>query len=359
MPEDRRFAHAFQVAAVAAAAFAVECFIVRACFLPGTQWWIPLSAHLGLTSALCLWLCYAPGLRADVRLPLLLIGTTAALGPLGPAGTLATAVLARWYMRKAAPFEDWYRALFPDNHGEAGNEFASRLAHSADPDNPSGIAPFAEVLAFGSLQQKQALIALINQSFRPAFGPVLKRALTDTNNVIRVQAATAMNKIEKGIHERTLQLTREVSQNPGNPDALRELARHYDSWLYSSILDARREEEVRARALDAYRRYLAARPDDSESRIAISRLLLRSGRYSEAATSLEKAMQAGLSTSQAELWYMESLYNLGRFTELHEYARPRQDRIENADGLTAATIEAVRMWAQDPVEVEAAGAVVR
>jgi tetratricopeptide (TPR) repeat protein len=344
MSEQRYFAHPLQVAVVAVAAFAIECFILRVWLLPGTPSWIPLGAHLSLVGALCGWFCHSPGLRADVRLPLLLIAGTAALGPAGPAGALVTMALTRWYMRNATTFDEWYRALFPETRQEAVDEFAAFVARS-DLDNPDSLTPFAEALTFGSLQQKQALIALINRSFRPAFGPILKRALTDPSNAIRVQAATAMNRIERGMHELTLELSNQVSEHPGDPDALRALAQHYDRYLYSRILDVRREEELRERALDAYRRCAVAQPDDPESQIAISRLLLRGGRYAEAAGLLEKAMNTGGATSQAELWYMESLYNLGRFAELREYAGPRLHGLDGAEGLAPAALEAVHLWA--------------
>ena len=343
MPDERHFPHAFQVAAVAAGALAAECAIVRAVFMPGLAWWIPMAAHLAVTGALALWCGYVPGLRADVRLPLLLAAGTAALGPVGPLGTLVTLALARWYMREATPFEEWYRSLFPDTRQQAGDELAERAA-AANLDDPASLTPFADVLAFGSIPQKQALIALINQSFRPAFGPILKRALTDGNNAVRVQAATAMNRLENGMLERTLHLCRKASEHPGERDSLRALARHYDSYLYTGILDARREVEVRERALEVYRQLVAGAPDDVDSCIALSRLLLRGGRYSEAADWLERAMQAGHLTPQADLWYMEALYHLGRFGELQLLARSRQGHLEGAPVLPSAALEAVRLW---------------
>jgi tetratricopeptide (TPR) repeat protein len=353
MSEERGFSHAWQIAAAAVIAFAIECIAVRG-FLLGMQPWAFLGEHFALVAALCLWSRYSPGLRADVRLPLLLIAGTAALGPVGPAGTLVAMALTRWYMRGAVPFDEWYRALFPETAEEPGDAFAKQVANSAQ-DDPAGLAPFSEILAFGSVQQKQALIALINRSFRPAFGQILKRALTDSNNAIRVQAATAMNRIERDMHERTIRLGRLANERPDDPDALLELARHYDQYLYSGILDARREEQVRELALDAYRRYNAIRPDNGDSRMAISRLLLRGGRYSEAAVSLEASQHDGFSTQYAELWYVESLFNLGRFAELRKYARQLQDRLDGADGLPPAAVEAVRTWAAAEGEMAAAG----
>ncbi len=347
MPEDRQFAHVLQVAAVAATTLAAECCMVYAC-LRGLAWQFPLAAHLAVMAGLAAWCRWSPGLRADVRLPLLLTATTAALGPFGAAGTLATMSLTRWYMRKAVPFEEWYASLFPDTRQRAGDDLAARIAN-ADLTAPGSLTPFAEILAFGSLAQKQALIALINQQFRPAFGPILKRALTDGNNAVRVQAATAMNKLENSMLERTLQLIRLKRESPRDVKASGALARHYDEYVHSGILDAGREEEFRAQALEGYRLCVGAEPGDMESWLAGGRLLLRGKFYAEAADWMERAMQAGLATPQAGLWYMESLYNLGRFGQLREFARGCRERMETVRDLPPAAFEAVRLWgSQEP-----------
>jgi tetratricopeptide (TPR) repeat protein len=251
--------------------------------------------------------------------------------------------LARWFMRRAIPFEEWYRSLFPDNNRDSGEDAGVRLA-AADSATAGSLTPFAEVLAFGSAHQKQALISLINQHFRPAFGPILKLALNDSAHAVRVQAATAMNKLETVMLERRLELSRRAKENPGDVLALAALARHYDDYLYSGILDARREEEVRARALEAYKQCVAAEPGDLNYRLAEGRLLLRARRYAEAADSLETAIAGGLSTPRAGLWYMEALYHLGRFDQLRSFARSHPTDGRSTSDLPPAAAEVIELW---------------
>src|SRR5450432_1145793 len=298
MHEGREFGNLRRISVAALLVLGVECAIVR-CYL-GQQAasWVPLSAHFAVSLGLAVWIWRSPALRADVRLPLLLAASTAALGPIGAGGTLMTIVTARWYARKAMPFEEWYQSLFPDTSQDESAQLLDHIA-GAQMNEGAGLAAFADVLAFGSLSQKQALIALINRHFQPAFGPVLKKALTDGSNAVRVQAATAMNKIETSILERTLELSRRVSETPDDLEALRLLARHYDDYLYSGILDARREEEIRAQALAAYRQCVALEPDDPGLRLAGGRVLLRGKKYAEASEWLGQAIDAGLSTPQA------------------------------------------------------------
>jgi hypothetical protein len=348
MPEERRFAHPFHVATIAIIALAVECGLVFGYFAYGFAACWELSAHGAMIIALAVWCCWSPALRADMRLTLLLIASTAALGPVGPAGTLVTMCLSQWFMRRAIPFEEWYRSLFPDTGRDSSEDLAARIA-AADTSASTSLTPFAEVLAFGSAHQKQALISLINQHFRPAFGPILKLALNDRNYAVRVQAATAMNKLENAMLDRTLELSQRASENPGDLRTLAALARHYDEYLYCGILDGRREEEVRARALEAYRQCIAAQPGDLDCRLAEGRLLLRARRYAEAAHSFEKATGVGLSTPQARLWYMESLYHLGRFDQLRAFARSHSVCPSGASDLPPAASEVVELWShQEP-----------
>lgn len=343
MPEERGFAHFLQVAAVAITALAAECGLTYGYLACGLGAWFCLSVHGATTIGLALWCWWSPTSRADGRLTLLLAAGTAALGPIGPAGTLAAMCLARWFMRKTIPFEEWYRSLFPDTGRDCGDALFGRIA-TAEPAAPGSLTPFAEILALGSAHQKQALISLINQHFRPAFGPILKRALGDGNHAVRVQTATAMNKLEKVMLERTLELDRGAKESPGDIRALAALARHYDDYLYCGILDGRREDEVRARALEAYRQCVAAQPGELDYRLAEGRLLLRARRYAEAADSLETAIEAGLSTPQAALWYMESLYHLGRFDQLRVFAASHVDQLGGICDLTPAAAEALELW---------------
>jgi hypothetical protein len=79
-------------------------------------------------------------------------------------------------------------------------------------------------------------------------------------------------------------------------------------------------------------------------RLAGGRLLLRGKKYEEASEWLGQAIQAGLSTPQAELWYMESLFQSGRFGKLRQLARKQCGGFENLSDFPISALEAVRLW---------------
>ncbi len=344
MSEERKFATSAQAATTAAAA-ALECAIAYAWLAGKLTASLALVAHAAVSIFMVLWTALAPDARKDLRLPLLTAISIAALGPLGAVGSLLTLLLARRYIRRALPFDEWYRSLLPDT-AEAENSRILSQAAAREGAEAEALASFADVLSFGSLSQKQDLIALIGRHFQPAFGAVLKRALSDDHSAIRVQAATAMSRIENSLLERTIELTNQVRANPHDAAALRALAQHYDQSLFCGILDARREEELIEDALAVYRECLAHEPDDLATRLAAGRLLLRSKRFQEAAEAFAPSAHPGSASPQAALWRMESLFQLGRFGEIRQLAHVWAAQPDTSAGYPVEATEAVRLWAE-------------
>ena len=345
MSEGRTFANLRRAVVVATASSAAECAIAFCWLVRGLPAWAALSAHAVVITGLAVWSCCSAEARADIRLPLLLAVSTAALGPVGATGTLLTAILARRHLRRARPFEEWYRSIFLDTE-EAANAKLLAEIEGEEPAEAEPVTSFSDVLAFGSLRQKQDLIAFISRNFRSEFGPILKQALSDRESVIRVQAATAMSRLESSITERTLDLRQRVRQNPRQPEALRALARHYDTWLFSGILDPKREEDILAAAIEVYRECLAAEPGNPETQLAAGRLLLRKKRCREASECFEKILDAPSTASRAALWQMESLFHLRKFEEMRRLAREWSACREPSAGYPREAVEAIRLWAE-------------
>jgi thioredoxin-like negative regulator of GroEL len=342
--EERKFANAAEAAAIIGVASVLE-FAIAYFWLAGRlSALLALAAHTVVSVAIALW-TLAPNARNDPRLPLLTAISTAALGPLGAVGSLLTLLLGRRYMRSALPFDEWYRSLLPDTSDAENSRILSQAA-AREGNEKEALASFADVLSFGSLSQKQDLIALIGRHFQPAFGAVLKRALSDDHSAVRVQAATAMSRIENSLLERTIELTNQVRANPNDAAALQALAEHYDRSLFCGILDAHREEELIEDALAVYRGCLTYEPDNVGTRLAAGRLLLRSRRFDEAAEFFEQAAHPDCVTPQTALWRMESLFQLGRFGEIRRLARAWAAQPDTSAGYPVEAMEAVRLWAE-------------
>ncbi|MEO5367518.1 MAG: hypothetical protein H7831_14430 [Magnetococcus sp. WYHC-3] len=279
------------------------------------------------------------------------------LGPVGVVGVLFAFFMFVRYRRDATPFGEWYAALFPEDTVDASEGLLRRLKIIADSGGQAGaadITPFLDVLNFGEQRQKLAMITLISRHFRPVFAPLLKRALGDGDNAIRVQAATAVSQIENRFTARSLILERALEHRPDSPDVVLELARHFDDYAFTGILDSVRESENRERALAAYRQYLALRPGDDAARTVVGRSLIRNHRLEEAVSFFEQALAEGRRDPQMVLWYMECLYRMGRYEALNRLAGDYRELFSRQDQFPAHVNEAIALWSGVAPVTEAA-----
>jgi len=307
------------------------------------------TAHLAVTIALGLWAWQTARAQVDLRFSMLLATTTAVLGPIGAAGTLVATGLGVLYSRSAIPFEQWYESLFPEKQSPlSAHLFEQVSSEQANGVERTSVVPFLDILSYGTIQQRQAVVNLIADHFQPAFAPSLRQALNDPSNVIRVQAAAVTTRVEDNFLSRAMELGAALQEKPDDPDRLRALARHYDDYAFAGILDSKREQDNRDKALELYRDYLRYRPEDLDARYAVGRILLRSGEIQQAAQSLGQSIQKGYSSPQILLWYMEALFRLGRFQQLREVARAHYADFSASDRFPNQVVETIALWAGGP-----------
>jgi len=290
MSDQRRFANAGTVAMLAVVSMFAECAIIRWFLLPGPGRWMALPAHLLVTGGLALWIVKSlwptvtSGCRCCLHWEPRFSGQLAWRRP-------HDCGARRLVLPQEPLFREWYRSLFPDSDTDPSQELLERIA-AADSESGPSVTAFADILAFGSLAQKQALIALISRQFQPAFGPVLKKALTDGHSAVRVQAASAMNKIENQFFEQVLALSRAVSERPHEAATLRR-------WRATMTLIPSADSRLEARGGEpgagpcGIPRVPHPLPGDAKARFAVTRLLLRSKKYLDAANWLEESLRLG------------------------------------------------------------------
>jgi hypothetical protein len=325
-----------QTIVCAALAQAVLCWLA----IKGAALLVVLAAHIGVCTALAWWLHRRA--HDAMRYDLLLLVTTCAFGPFGPTGVLCAALLERYHARHAIDVEQWHAALFPKGEVDANAALWRRIGQRAS-DRPAEqrVTPFLDVLTFGSVPQRQAIIAIIAQQFDPAFAPALRAALRDEHNVVRVQAATAIARLENQFLERSLELEAAVRKTPDDADAVLALATHHDNQAFTGLLDSTREQECRVKAVTGYQRYLQQRPDDLTTQFRLARLQLRRGEIADATPRLRQLARRGHGT--ARYWLMESLFAEGRYAELRAVVADTMS-VEQAD-LSPELASTVELWA--------------
>ncbi|MGE0253398.1 MAG: hypothetical protein AB7N54_02295 [Alphaproteobacteria bacterium] len=303
------------------------------------------AGHLALVAALVGWLYFLWRRGRPARLGTILAISTAFMGPVGVAGAVLMAMIHFFLSRHSTAFEDWYMSLFPEHEHEFARELYANLATGRESAGDAvALSSFSDILTFGTVEQKRAVIAVLAQNFRAELAPALTIALADADPAVRVQAATAAATIEARYQDRWFELRATAEADATSFVARLELARHVDDYAHHGVVESDRKAELRDLALTEYRRCLALDPDADEVRVAIGRLLVRGGAFEEAVDVLSPIIRDD-DAGEAFAWYVECLFRLGRFSDLRAIAMARR-----VDGRPASRLaSALAMWAEPKV----------
>lgn len=286
----------------------------------------------------------------DSRFLTVLFVSTMALGAFGAVGTLLAIVLYRLHMRTAQPFIEWFNTMFPTRDTSVSEQIYDDIIIGRDESpKPYSVVPFMDVMIAGSDGQKREAISKMTMRFDPSFAPAFRAALGDASNSVRVQAATAVARIEHQFSSRLMKLTELHRRMPNDGTVLRALAEHYDDYAFTGILDPERERLNRESALKYYLEYLNIAPRDERARVQVGRLLLRAGDASRAAGWLGESLRDGHRSDALLGWYAEALYAAGGFTELRNLVRQFPGLAGQIRPYKPEVAEALDLWARQGV----------
>ena len=332
--------------ALAVSAFVIE-FAVLAELIRGAMSFTSASAiHIAVCTVLWGYAIFNLVRDRWRRGDLLLALTITTTGLFGAVGCLYAFVLHKHYSRKTRSFQEWYESLFPDEVRDEAMELFEDIESGRDSlASANSVESFGDILAYGSFEQKLAVLALVSRHFRPEFAAPLKQALEDDAPAIRVRAATAMADIENAYLSRSLELTKELEESPDDFDANHAMAVFLDDYVFSGILDDVTKEENRKAAFDYYRRCHEIDPSHDGVHLAIARILLREGNHEGVVSWLKEAREQGLNDPRADDWFMESLYALRDYDGLREAAANHYSQDPANTLPTRRTGEIAALWA--------------
>jgi hypothetical protein len=324
--------------AVLEATLATVTFVVR----PGPMTILAGQVAVDIGAALLGITLYTHGERSPIVILVLL--SVAALGPIGIAGSLTLVACAQLFSGRAKPFADWYETLFQTVDADEPHDLFRLIAvRNAGPAALSTVAPFLDVLALGTTEQKQSLLTLVSDHFRPEFAPALLRALNDVEPAIRVQAATATARIENAFLERSLALMAQKNQRPDDRMVIRKIAEHNETYARTGLLDAGRAASARASALELYRMLLRDTPDDAAVARSVAQLLLELGRPEESVAILMPFAYRGALSAEAVATYAEGLFLTRQYVALRELCA-RHGPVVVGEGEGEVRCQAVGLW---------------
>lgn len=333
------------VSLVAVVLHAINTYLL---FWEGMPVWLALIFHVALAAVVLMMAAALKRMVRDSRFMLLLGISTAALGIFGAVGTFVSILLHFWHTRISQTFAEWFATIFPKPERSKPEVVYEDILYGRDQDPKDyQVIPFMDVISIGSETQKRRAISRMTEFFEPHFAPAFLKALHDPSNSIRVQAATAVSRIENQFLEEVLKINALIKKHPKDPVIRLALAEHYDNYAFTGILDEEREASNRQKALENYRLYLDMKPKDIHARIKMGRLLLRMKDYNQAADWFRQSIDAGYLSDSLLIWYVEALYASGRFTELRKQARGLLGKVGELRENNPALVESIMLWAEE------------
>lgn len=315
----------------------------------GSPMWpiIPLSLHLGvsLVVALIAYAQYRKGM--DVQHLALLAIVSATTGIFGAVGAFLGFLFTVVFRRRSYHFNEWYETIFPTDLSSEPQNIYDSITEGLD-ENPSNysVMPFLDVMRLGSENQKRHALAKMTSRFNPRFAPAFKAALNDHNNAIRVQAATAIAKIEREFTTMLERIELARAAHPNDAKIVLALAKFYDDYAFTGVLDQELERVNRERAISAYRSYLQYDTNAAEVWMSVGRLLYRNHQWKEAADWFRSALDRGIKTPRLILWYFDCLFHLHQHHELRRAIMEYGRTVTAQEDLPRDVRDAVGFWMQ-------------
>ena len=315
-------------------------------FLSAGVWVIfPILLHFIITgiAAMVTYTQYRRGMDVQhLAIMTIVAATTGLFGTIGALiGYFSTLVLRS----RAQHFEEWYSSIFPTDELSESEVIYDQILEGID-ENPSNysVMPFTEVMRLGSENQKRRALAKMTARFSPRFSKAFRLALADSSNTIRVQAATAVAKVERNFTTKLERIELARAKQPKNPMITLALAKFYDDYAFTGVLDPELEKINRERAINTYRSYLQLDPNSSEAWMAVGRLLHRNKQWEEAADWFRRALDRGWQDNSMIAWYFECLFRLGQYRELRRALLEHGRGLVAKEDLPADIRDAVSLW---------------
>lgn len=260
-PSHRRSAHAL-VARIAA----TFILVAIGAFFALADWWlltevregvigVPLAFTIHAVLALAAALAIRP-FTCTWRGALPLGLWSVLMGPVGLAAI--TIVLLAQFWRGSPPGmrEEWYRQLSGSNE-EAGDLAAALRDGRAYRPEGRRLAPFAEIMATGTVRQKQAVLGLIAQGYEPAFLDLLMGALNSPEVAVRASAAAVLARLR----DRQAEAVKRAGllAASAEPMDLLTAADLFDQAAASGLVEAMESQRLANRAVETRRAVVAGR----------------------------------------------------------------------------------------------------
>lgn len=323
----------------------IEFSIAALCFLHAITFPMVVLLHMGAITLGTGVVYYLHQKRQNINIPLFWLIMNMVLGPFGTIISIVTLLGYHRHHRSSLLLDAHFTNLFSEREREESHIVYERIIFGLDNSVESiGIEPFQDIMAYGSLRQKQTALMKITRYFRPQFSPVLLYALKDKEAAIRVQAATIIAKLERDYMKNYLSLEKALQHHPEDVEKMILFAQLCNEYAHSGLLDNDSKKKTRDKAIMIYEKCIILKPNDNTLKLNLGRIYLQAEAFEKAANLLKECIDdEGLSSPNLTLWYIEALFSLKLFKKIRSLADAHILKFEKEEN-NIASKEVIHMF---------------
>jgi hypothetical protein len=155
-----------------------------------------LGAHLAVLVIPAAYLLVRARNSGDRNVPMLLLITTFAAGPVGALGCAFMALALRLQRPSPARLKHWYDYIAGIVARSGLTRIYDELSSGRLPSDPAAKVPrFQPILDGASIEEQQRVLGVIGRRYHADFRPALRNALRNKNGFIRAQAAAVASRL--------------------------------------------------------------------------------------------------------------------------------------------------------------------
>ena len=178
-----------------------------------------LALHVAVLSIPAAFLLARARRNRELTMPVLLLITTAAAGPVGALGCAILALALRLQRPEAGRLQAWYDYIAGVVARGRLSRIYDELAAGRLASDPTAMVPrFRPIMHGASLDEQQLVLGVIGRHYHADFRPVLRRALRNKNGFIRAQAAAVASGLD--LEEKNLLWSAGATEGSGEAPTL-------------------------------------------------------------------------------------------------------------------------------------------
>jgi len=303
---------------IALSACVTEIYTISAVFSDALA--TALIIHLITVTSLVAVAAYFHKKEFDINLNVMMVILTAFIGVFGAAISFVAITRYAIYSVNSSAFADWLDGLFPEDQTDKSEKLYERIIFGLNDKSGEYVESYHDLMVYGSVINKQTLIARITRYFRPSLAPVLHMALQDENNIIRVQAAASITKLEDEFFTLYKKLEIEQQESPDSYQANIDFAIACVEYIHSGILGEKRTHDVALKTVKTLAKCIRLTPGDNMPELLLGLLHLHIGNPKKSYYIIKRIIDRGqLIIPELVRVFITCLFELKKYDELRRF----------------------------------------